>query len=164
MQGVQGRSSALGTAVRGIWTPAAEVLCLACHGRRSWNGGRVPSDDLWQRRDESVQPGSEEAVTRCDRCGRAIVVAADIAALHAVCRDLRSAGLRHAAMEQMGGLLAAVLVPLPGGGRVQVYADDGAPDVFTVARAGPDADDEDIVAVVRGRRAAVAAVTRVLGL
>ena len=153
----------MGTAVQGIWTPTAEVLCLACHGRRSWNGGAVPSDDAWRNRDAPVQAGSDEAETRCDRCERGIVVAADIAALHAVCRDLRAAGLRNAAMEQTGGMCAAVLVPLPDGGRLQVYADHMAPDVFTVARAGPDADDQDVVAVVRGRRAVVAAVQRALG-
>ena len=148
--------------VRGIWTPQAEVLCLSCHGQRQWNGRPAPSPEAWQRRGDSVRPSADEAETRCDRCGCGIVVAADVAVLHAVCRDLRSAGLRQAAMEQTGGMCAAVLIPMADGGRVQVYADEVRAATFIVAKAGPGAADEDEVATVRGRAGVVAAVKRAM--
>ena len=150
-------------AVRGIWTPMAEVLCLSCHGRRAWNGRPVPSDDMWQWRHERVRPEPEEAETRCDRCGRAIVVSADVAALHGVRNALRAAGIRGAVMEQTGGMCAAVLVPAAGGARVQVYVDEGAPGAgFVIARAEGNDSEEAVVATVRGTAAAVAAVRRAL--
>jgi hypothetical protein len=148
--------------VRGIWTPTAEVLCLSCHGQRTWNGWPVPSPESWQRRTEPVQADVGEAVARCDRCGRGIVVAADVAVLQGVCQALRAAGLPQAVMEQAGGMCAAVLIPRPDGGRVQVYADEAADGMFIVTSAKPDADDEDVVGTVRGRGAAVAAVKRAL--
>ena len=147
--------------LRGIWTPTAEVLCLSCHGQRVWNGRPAPSPEAWQQRTEPVQADAGEAEARCDRCGRGIVVAADVAALQGVCRALRAAGLSRAAMEQTGGMCAAVLIPMPDGGRVQVYADEeGAAGTFIIAMAKPDADEEAVVATVRGRGAAVAAVKR----
>ncbi len=145
-------------AVRGVWTPRAEVPCLSCHGQRTWNGRKVPADDTWQRRNEP-----DEAETRCDGCGRAIIVGADVAALHRVRHALQAAGVRRAVMEQTGGMFAAVLVPAADGARVQVHVDEGAPDGgFVIARAERDDDAEAVIATVRGTAAAVAAVRRAL--
>jgi hypothetical protein len=140
----------------------AEVLCLSCHGRRAWNGRPVPSDDMWQWRHERVRPEPDESETRCDRCGRAIVVSADVAALHGVRNALRAAGIRSAVMEQTGGMCAAVLVPTAGGVRVQVYADVEVAGGFVIARAEGNDSEEAVVTTVRGTAAAVAAVRRAL--
>lgn len=148
--------------VRGIWTPEAKVLCISCHGPRVWNGRPVMSEEAWQQRTKPVQADADEAEARCDRCGRGVVVAKEVAALQGVCLALRAAGLSRAAMEQTGGMCAAVLIPMQDGGRVQVYADEAADGVFVVAMAKPDADEEDVVATVQGRPAAVAAVRRAL--
>lgn len=150
-------------AVQGIWTPRAEVLCLSCHGRRAWNGRKVPDDDTWQRRNDPVRTEPEEAETRCDRCGRSIVVGEEVAALHGVRNALRAAGIRGAVMEQTGGMCAAVLVPATGGARVQVYVDEAAPGGgFVIARAEGNDSEEAVVATVRGAAAAAAAVRQAL--
>ena len=150
-------------AVRGIWTPRGEVLCLSCHGRRTWHGKAVPAEDAWQRRNEAVLPEADDAETCCARCCLPIVVRADVAALHGVRTKLRAAGIRTAVMEQTGGMCAAVLVPAPDGARVQVYADEEDPaNTFIIARAGRDDSEEAVVATVRGTAAAVSAVRQAL--
>jgi hypothetical protein len=150
-------------AVRGIWTATAEVLCLSCHGRRTWHNRPVPADESWLHRDDPVRADFDEAETHCDRCGRAIIVGAGIAVIHEVRNALHAAGIRGAVMEQTGGMFAAVLVPAAHGARVQVYSEEETPGAsYVIARAERIDSEETVVATVRGTAAVVAAVRRAL--
>lgn len=64
--------------VPGVWTPPGEVICMTCHGQfMKW--GRTGEVRGWASRDVERIPDDDEAVTTCEKCGRAICVIRHVA-------------------------------------------------------------------------------------
>lgn len=100
------------SAVRGLWTPWADVLCLDCHGPSLVGRGAFP-DNVWAARLELVTPTDSEGMTRCDKCKCEIVVRKDVAELRELGHAVKKAfdgdpRLKEARMWQTGGMCAAL--------------------------------------------------------
>jgi hypothetical protein len=108
----------------GIWTPAAQVLCLTCHGPQLGFGRDKPTNGY-----ESRETAVERAVYfRCDQCGRSTHVDWESVDYLAMLRDqLRDAGLV-AEMEQTGGMCPALAC-----GSYRIYYDEDHDGVFCMS-------------------------------
>lgn len=105
---------------RGIWTPWAEVLCVACHGPKYFVSGKdVPDFATLATEEVEPNPAEAEGVTTCDVCGTGIVLDDSVALEHNLVVALRAAGVTDAAMMQTGGMCSAARIPV-GTGAVMV--------------------------------------------
>jgi hypothetical protein len=109
----------------GIWTPAAEVLCLTCHGPMLGFGREGTPTRGYENREVC------SVVTLhfcCDKCGRATHTSWEAVDQLANLRDhLRLRGLK-AEMEQTGGMCPAVSCM-----QYRIFASDEASGMFGVA-------------------------------
>lgn len=149
--------------VVGVWTPWAEVLCVACHDARP--GVRRLPISFQVRADQPVeQLPHDHATTPCDGCGRLIVVPGNVAREHNLVLALRSQGIQ-AYLAQTGGMHSAAVVPLPGGGCLSIVESEKNPGtdpfLFSEYEGSGDARDGCAREVV-GFQAALARVRSIL--
>jgi len=149
--------------VIGVWTPWAEVLCVACHDARP-GAKRLPMS-FQVRADQPVeQLPHDHATTPCDGCGQLIVVPGNVAREHNLVLALKSQGIQ-AYLAQTGGMHSAAVVPLPGGDSLRIVESEKNPGtdqfLFSEYEGSGDARDDRNREVV-GFHAALARVWSIL--
>lgn len=103
------------SAVAGVWTPRAEVLCGRCHGSQFPDRTLTAAQfERWCK--DVVDVDVDTGLTRCDRCDRTVVVDGSVAA-YARLRDrlhdqsaAAGAPAVVAKLEQTGGMCSALSV------------------------------------------------------
>lgn len=123
------------TALPGIWTPWAAVLCYRCHGSTRRTAKPITNDVILQNMDlrQGIPEGDfdwGETITECDRCQENVWVMGDAGLLGSLRPLLRKASPGVCAeLQQTGGMCAAL----------DVYAnnDEGYPRVVITCLDGP---------------------------
>jgi hypothetical protein len=106
------------TAVRGIWTPSANVLCFGCHGNtfnRGMGNKLVVDDTEMQKYNTAGSLEKGYGITKCDRCGCDVQLDDSVASEHNIMFRLREAGLA-AEMYQTGSMSSACGISTESGG------------------------------------------------
>lgn len=127
------------TALPGIWTPWATVLCYSCHGPTRRTAREITSEVVFKNSEprEGLPEGDHdwgESVANCDGCGNRIWVMGDAGLLGSLRAMLRGANSDvRAELQQTGGMCAAL----------EVYSDssydddEGYPRVVITCLDGP---------------------------
>jgi hypothetical protein len=141
---------------KGVWTPWAKVMCLACHGPQF--GDKMTAPDKWAK---AILPQAEgeknQSLTTCMDCGCPVWVRDDVGWLNEIRKEVGGS------MEQTGGMCAGLSIEghhdyvfvtaLDGPIIVGIYADR---DTFENGEAGewnelPEGDVEGAVGMILAR-------------
>lgn len=160
-------------ALRGLWTPWADVVCLKCHGP-SFGSFRepMPPGEFAERSVEWIEGEPGQVPTVCDKCRALIWVRSDVALLNNLRLAIGETSWEDdswggSSMMQMGGMCCGLRVQTRKPGVIAVVTDGEAPgpDSFMLGlytEAGWDSGDEEAATlgwgVYRGTRNIMAAI------
>jgi hypothetical protein len=109
----------------GVWTPAAQILCIPCYKKsgRVWAMGAKEELDDERFKEQPLDDAMDSTVAECSECGKDIWMPYKISWEQKIVAALKEKGF-DARMEQTGGMCSAAALYLPGdedGGQKYVW-------------------------------------------